>query len=213
MAKTVNVNASEQATVIGGKLVKKHSSVGTYDSTAKVEFESRLALLDEAVAKAVVNGTLKIVDYEIYSTKCLNESTTVELMESADQKKVGLRNLNKRQLEANTYAGIQFIQVLYSETSDTEDKARVATDWKPISDTLLRNGELEIKQGDKIIYPRNSMVCFCTTADAQHGLQGMKRLENMKILVPLTDIVPTLWLPAATKGAIKIVFKGVKNNG
>lgn len=59
MAKTVNVNASEQATLIGGKLVKKHGSVGTYDSTAKVEFESRLALLDEAVAKAVVNGTLK----------------------------------------------------------------------------------------------------------------------------------------------------------
>ena len=57
------------------------------------------------------------------------------------------------------------------------------------------------------------MECFCTTSDAQHGLQGMKRLENMKILVPLTDIVPTLWLPAATKGAIKIVFKGVKNNG
>ncbi len=44
------------AIVIGDKLIEKHGSVGTYDSSAKVEFESRLAHLDEAVVNEILKN-------------------------------------------------------------------------------------------------------------------------------------------------------------
>ncbi len=216
MATTVSVSNTTEATVVGNKLIKKHDTVGSINSTDHSEFVARLGQIDETLASAVASGTVKLVDSIIYSAKVLSGSTTVELMESADQKKVGLRNLNKRQLEANTYFLVTGIQLLMTSTLDSDNENPVPSSEYTYISSLIANGELEIKQGDKIIFPRNSCEIFLTDGPDRKPYKGMYRLECPKMLIPLTDIVPTIWLPSGetipTVG-LKIVFHGVRTNG
>lgn len=210
--KTVAVKDTAKATMVGNKVVTHHSSVGTKHSSDLVEFTSRIGAISEsAVAQGIANGQLKLVDHIIYSAKQLGNSTTVELMEAADQKKVGFRNLNKRQLEANNYMLVTGIQILATEDEVAEDKMGTS-EYKMIGADIA-NGELEIKQGDKIIFPRNSCEIFRSEGTENKKYTGYYKLECPKMLVPLTDIVPTLWLPSGVNKAVKIVFHGVRTNG
>lgn len=189
------------------KKVRRSGLVGTKISSAKSEFEARLNAIEATLRAAILGGTVNTVDSQIYSAKAI-ASSTQDLMESADAKTVGKTNINKRQLDANTYALITGVQLLQGDTtSKTVEAAQYG-----IIDEKIANGELEIKNGDKTLFPRNSCEVFRTTGKTD-CLQGYYRLECPKMLVPLTDIIPTLWLastPANT--AAKIVLHGVRTN-
>lgn len=208
--KTVSVQNSQKATVVGNKVVSHHPAVGTKFSSDQVEFTSRISQLESGLASALTSGQIKLVDAILYSVKPLANSTTVELMEAADQKKVGLRNLNKRQLEANTYMLVTGIQIMASD--ETADDKLPTAEYAKISNDIA-NGELEIKQGDKIIFPRNSCEIFKSEGTDEKKFVGYYKLECPKMLIPLTDIVPTLWLPSGVNKSVKIVFHGVRTNG
>ena len=64
-----------------------------------------------------------------------------------------------------------------------------------------------------IIFPRNSCEIFRSEGTENKKYTGYYKLECPKMLVPLTDIVPTLWLPSGVNKAVKIVFHGVRTNG
>lgn len=186
-------------------------ATGTTISTAKQEFEARSKYIEANLYKALQNGTIQSVDYDIYATRHLESDTTIELMQSSDSKKVGITNVNDRKLEANTYAFITGIQILEATCENTES-ALMSADYGVI-DEIVANGEIEIKNGDKILVPRSSMQRFRTTGQGADGLNGYVKLECPKFILPLTDITPTLYLPkSVTNKAIRLVLHGVKTN-
>ena len=82
-------------------------ATGTTLSTAKQEFEARAKYIEQNLYNALQKGTVQSVDFDIYATRALQQDTTIELMQSADSKKVGITNINDRKLEANTYAFVR----------------------------------------------------------------------------------------------------------
>ena len=191
-------------------------ATGTPIATAKQEFEARSKFIEQNLYKALQNGSIQSVDFDLYATRYLAADTTIELMQSSDSKKVGITNINDRKLEANTYAFITGVQLLMAEVKDGNEDSLMAADFKAI-DANMANGELELKNGDKILIPRSSLQRFRTNGHAENGLEGYVKLECPKFLLPLTDITPTLYLPKAysTDGkgvAVRLVLHGVKTN-
>jgi hypothetical protein len=187
-------------------------ATGTTIATAKQEFEARSKYIEQNLYTALQNGTVQSVDFDIYATRHLESDTTIELMQSSDSKKVGITNINDRKLEANTYAFITGIQILEATVTANTEAALSAADYGVI-DAIVANGELEIKNGDKILIPRTSMSRFRTTGQGANGLNGYVQLECPKFLLPLTDITPTLYLPKSVENkAIRLVLHGVKTN-
>lgn len=187
-------------------------ATGTTISTAKQEFEARSKYIEANLYKALQNGTIQSVDFDIYATRHLESDTTIELMQSSDSKKVGITNVNDRKLEANTYAFITGIQILEASVSENNESSLMAADYGVI-DEVVANGEIELKNGDKILIPRSSMQRFRTTGQGADGLNGYVKLECPKFILPLTDITPTLYLPKSVAGkAIRLVLHGVKTN-
>lgn len=194
-------------------------------ATAKQEFEARMSLLPEEIQTALKGQNLKLVDTVFYSAKLI-DTTTKDLMESKDSREVGVTNINKAQLDANNYTCITGVQLLVSEESAavTDEKASAkAANFVAIDEITAAahkafvNGEIEIKNGDKILVPRMSLHAFTGAASfANNGKKGFYRLENPKMIVPLTNITPTIYLPAGftidNKIIAKIVFYGEKVN-
>lgn len=192
------------------KQVRKNPFVGSKISSGKAEFEARLSAIDQSLASCIKGGSVHTVDAVLYASRYLGSETTIELMQSADAKKVGETNINKRQLEANTYMLVTGVQVLMADEIKSQNDVKTAK-WKTI-DSSIANGEFELKCGDKVLIPRNSCEIF-RTPDGYDGLKGYHALECPKFLSPLTDIIPQIWLPAAaTDKAVKVVFYGVRTN-
>jgi hypothetical protein len=194
--------------------VRRNPFVGTRISSAKAEFEARLRAIDPNLVKAIKSGTVHTVDCEIYTVRHLASDTTIELMQSADNKKVGITNINNRHLEASTYMLVTGI-VLLSKTDSTNlataNEANMAAAAYDVIPSTIANGELEVKVGDKVLYPRNSNERFITTSS--DGRRGYVALECPKLIQPLTDIIPTLYLPAAVANtAVKFILVGVRTN-
>lgn len=200
------------------KKVRRNQFVGTWFAKGKSEFEARMNRIDKAVAEAMINGILHTVDFSMYATRYLGADTTVELMQSADTKKVGITNVNNRKLEASTYAYFTGMQLMEASVSGNTEDALRSGDYGKI-DEVVAGGELEIKQGDKILYPRSSNEAF-RKVDGKCGLTGYVAFDCAKIFIPMTDIIPTLYLPKAYNPsaqtpehkAIRIVFHGLKTN-
>lgn len=194
--------------------VRRNPFVGTRISRDKAEFEARLRAIDPNLVKAIKSGSVHTVDCEIYSVRHLESDTTIELMQAADNKKVGLTNINNRHLEASTYmlvTGVVLLSATDATNLSTANEAKMAAAAYGVIPASIANGELEIKTGDKVWYPRNSNQCFVTTGTQKRA--GYRALECPKIIQPLTDIVPTLYLPAAVQNtAVKIILCGVRTN-
>ncbi len=187
------------------------SFVGTKIASGITEFAARLSKIDANLAKAIKSGTVQVVDYALYNVRNLGADTTVEAFQASDSKEVGITNLNKRQLEANTYFLVTGVQVLESATAIDNTHTLKNSEFGVIAADVA-NGEFELKVGDKVLIPRNSMELFKTPANTDK-LVGYYELDCPKLISPLTDIVPWIYLPATTGNkALKIVLYGVKTN-
>lgn len=197
--------------------VRRNPFIGTTISTGKSEFEARMKVLEPNLAKALLAGTVHTVDYALYATRLIGADTTIELMQSADTKKVGITNINNRKLEANTYAFVKGMQLMESTAECATEADVLKAEFGKIGKNTA-NGELEIKQGDKILFPRSSNAIF--NYNGEDKLTGYYAFDCPKVFQPLTDIIPTLYLPAANSTdnnvaantAIRIVFHCVKTN-
>lgn len=200
------------------KKVRRNPFIGTKIASGKAEFEARMKTLDPNLAKAMIAGTIQSVDYALYAVRHLGADTTIELMQASDTQKVGLTNMNNRKLDANNYALVKGIQLLMSsEKVAATDSALQGATFGKINSTIA-NGDFELKQGDKTLIPRTSCEVFCKGGD--NSLVGYYALECPKMLAPLTEIVPTLYVPVAVNDSqtpanstvAKIVFHCVKTN-
>lgn len=204
----------------------KVSFLGSKLASAKAVFASLMAQVDKSVVEAIRNAQIQVVDYALYVVRELKADTTVELLQSSDSKEVGITNLNDRKLDVNNYVlitGIQLLEASFSKAAASVTK----TDLKGASygqiSAAIANGELEIKMNDKVMLPRISCEVFKrgSATYGDNGLVGYMAWECPKMIQPLTEIVPTLWLPLSTEvttfgseacKAVKFVLHGIKTN-
>lgn len=207
--------------------LKVSAFVGSKMATAKSEFEARLSSINATVANAVLQGQMQSVDYALYVVRSLEQESTVDLFKSGDAEEVGLTNISKRQLEANTYMLVTHIQLLAADVEKasgtlTDDELKAA-EYGEISN-LIANGEFELKSNATVLIPRISNEVFRQPA-GNGKLAGDWALECPKMLVPLTNIDAKIYTPTSTRHAgtgdnsskqytvaVKLVLHGVKTH-
>lgn len=174
-------------------------------STSKLEMNEMKALLPLEIREGLENGTLKMVDAVIYSSKALDNATSKELMAASDNQKEGITNLNNRKLEAVQYFMLKGIRLrsasISGEAAITEQNIAEADFSKEI-DPKVANGELEILVSGKTAFPRNSCSVFQTNNSV--ALAGYHELDCPRLIAPQSEIVPTLRTYGSTGGRVVV---------
>ena len=182
----------------------------TYDLTAKAEFEKRIPQLPREIQRALGKGSLQIVDGDIYSMKSISNRQTVTLLESSDDKMVGVCNLNSAKLDSNKYFLVTAIELLYcSDVSGTTDEHLQTGMYNEDLPPQVRNGEFQLEQDSDVLIPEISCEVFVN--EGQTNIKkGLYKLENPKFLKPLKEISPELRLAGigAENAAVKFRLIG-----
>lgn len=189
----------------GLKNQRSKGVVSTNNLTGKAEFEKRIDLLPKETKEKLASGGMQVVDSQLYSIVNFSSKNYMELLANADDKTVGVVNINSRKLEADQYFLLTGIQILSGTfTTNPYD----ATFGVPVANFL--NGEFQLEVGGKIVVPRTSCDIFRTGANAEKP--GFYKLENPKMIEPMKEIVPELWTPAsaAATTAVKLILWGVQ---
>ncbi len=182
----------------------------THNLTAKAEFEKRLGQLPKDIQKALARGKLQIVDGDIYSMKTVSDKQTLELLESSDDKEVGICNLNSAKLDSNKWFLVTAIELLYcADASGTTDALLKVANYKDDLPPEIKNGEFQVEQDSDVLIPELSCEVFVN--EGQTNIKkGLYRLDNPKFLKPLKEITPELKLSGvgAANAAVKFRLVG-----
>lgn len=182
----------------------------TKDLTAKAEFEKRIGQLPKEIQKALARGKLQIVDGDIYSVKTISSKQTVTLLESSDDKKVGVCNLNSAKLDSNKWFLVTAIELLYcQDASGTDDDHLQVADYKDDLPAQIKNGEFHLDQDSDVLIPEISCEVFVNEAQT-NVKKGFYKLGNPKFLKPLKEISPEIRLAGigANNAAVKFRLIG-----
>lgn len=190
------------------KLARKAGSKGggvvpTKNLSAKAEFESRLYLLPDDVVAGLKSQQMQIVDKTIYSNKSIDVAAYSELMVNSDVSVPGVTNINNRKLETNQFFLLTGITLLSGTGADAK-----AVSYGEIA-AIIKNGDFQLRVGEKIVIPRTSCYIF-DTAGQTNVQKGYYKLENPKIIPPQTEIKPELWSAGANAAntCVRIVLHG-----
>ena len=174
-------------------------------STSKIEFLEKFSLLPSDVQAGLNNGTLKLVDCALYSTKALGGSTSKELMEASDDKKEGITNVNGRKMEALQYflvKGIRLTGTVISGSDAITESVIANAQFGKLSEGVF-NGELEVLVSGKTAFPRNSCRVFETAPYT--GMNAYYELDCPFMIAPQSEIVPTLRVNSNVETAREVV--------
>ena len=182
----------------------------TKDLTAKAEFEKRMGQLPKEIQKALARGKLQIVDGDIYSMKTISSKQTVLLLESSDDKKVGICNLNSAKLDSNKWFLVTAIELLYcADASGTNDDHLQVANYGEDLPPQIKNGEFQLEQDSDVLIPEISCEVFVN--EGQTNIKkGLYKLDNPKFLKPLKEISPEIRLAGigANNAAVKFRLIG-----
>ncbi len=182
----------------------------TKDLTAKAEFEKRMGQLPKEIQKALARGKLQIVDGDIYSMKTISSKQTVLLLESSDDKKVGICNLNSAKLDSNKWFLVTAIELLYcADASGTNDDHLQVANYEADLPPQIKNGEFQLEQDSDVLIPEISCEVFVN--EGQTNIKkGLYKLDNPKFLKPLKEISPEIRLAGigANNAAVKFRLIG-----
>lgn len=179
--------------------------ISTSNLTGKAEMEKRFKQLPDDIQQGILQGRLQLTDKALYKITNASGKSTVELMENADTKTIGLTNIDGRKLDADNYFLLLGIQLLSGAYTVTPSDAAF-----DVPEKQILNGEFSLEVGNKIVIPRMSSAVFNTTGRTDLP-KGFYKLDNPKLIKPQTEIVPELRTAAAISAstAVKLVFWGV----
>lgn len=179
----------------------------TTNLTAKAEFEKRLGQLPPEIQRALLKGKLQIVDGDIYSIKSIAKKQTVDLLESSDDKKVGICNLNSSKLDSNKWFLVTGIELLYcADASGTDDDHLQLADFKDELPPQIKNGEFSLEQDSDVLIPEISCEVFNNMGQT-NVKKGLYRMENPKFLKPLKEITPEIKLSGIGGNTAAVKFR------
>jgi len=191
----------------------KTGTVSTTNATGKAMFEQMMFLLPPDTQQAIKTGRLQLVDEILYSIKAADGMNDFYLMESGDNKEVGVTNVDKQKIAANKWTLLCGIQLLSNNIDSSaglasapapETKAtgkanltkaiEKATKFGVIH-KLIQNGEFELNVGSTVIVPNISCTVF-DTSERTDVLPGLWMGFDPQFITPNTEIKPRLKLPA-----------------
>ena len=182
-------------------------SPATTNLTAKAEFEKRMGQLPQEIQKALATGKLQIVDGDIYSVKSIAKKQTITLLESSDDKKVGICNLNSAKLDSNKWFLVTAIELLYCvDASGTDDDHLQVADFKDDLPPQVKNGEFQLEQDSDVLIPEISCEVFNNLGQT-NVKKGLYKLENPKFLKPLKEIKPEIKLSGVGGNNAAVKFR------
>lgn len=165
----------------------------THNLTAKAEFEKRIGQLPAEIQKALAKGKLQIVDGDIYSMKSISNKQTIRLLESSDDKKVGICNLNSAKLDSNKWFLVTGIELLFSSNAPMDNGHLQTANYNEALPAVIKNGEFKLEQDSDVLIPEISCEVFNNTGQTNIK-KGLYKLDNPKFLKPLREITPELRL-------------------
>ena len=177
----------------------KAGAISTKGATGKAMYERLLHLLPADIQKAVKNGQLQLVDEILYSVKPIGGFRDRELMESGDNKHVGLTNVDKQKIEANKWTLLAAIQLLSGISAKPDE-----TDFD-VCDKKILNGEFELEVGNTVIVPNVSCTVFNTKGRTDIA-KGLWNEFDPQFIVPNTEIKPRLKLCAEADANTNVYF-------
>jgi hypothetical protein len=177
----------------------KSGAISTKGATGKAMYEKLLHLLPPDIQNAVRAGQLQLVDEVLYSVKPLLGMRDRELMESGDNKQVGVTNVDKQKIEANKWTLLVAIQLL-SGANPSPDQTEF-----DLCDSKILNGEFELEVGNTVIVPNVSCTVFDTRRRTDLE-KGMWREFDPQFITPNTEIKPRLKLAAEATADTNVYF-------
>jgi hypothetical protein len=165
--------------------------VSTSDLTAKAEFEKRIGMLPKDIQEQIRKGLLQLVDARLYARKAVGGLTSIEIMQNADNKAVGVTNVNNRKLDSGQYFLATGIRVLSAINASA-----LAAAYDVAANDVL-NGEINLEVGSTKLLPENTPMSIFQTTSCDRYPKGYYRLENPKFIVPSREIKPELKFPVA----------------
>ena len=174
----------------------------TKNLTAYAEAMARLNQLPLPLQESLRNGTLIWRDHALYTGRQVGANLKSDLSVSSDTKVPGKCNYDRQRTEANTYFMVVGLRLLQGVADTVE-----ACDYQPLAGNQL-NGELDIKIGSTDVIQGMSLRKF---ASADPATPGYYRLDAPFMIVPQTEIVPTITFPVAgdPKLCVRLEFDGV----
>jgi len=177
----------------------KSGTISTKGATGKAMYEKLLHLLPPDIQKAVKAGQLQLVDEVLYSVKKIGGFRDHELMESGDNKQIGVTNVDKQKIEANKWTLLVAIQLL---SGVKENPAETEFD---VCDKKILNGEFELEVGNTVIVPNVSCAVFDTKGRTDVK-KGLWKEFDPQFIVPNTEIKPRLKLCAEADANTNVYF-------
>ena len=179
--------------------------------TSKGEFELRRQQLPADVQKALKEARLQTVDGAIYTIKSVKDRSDIDLMEASDDKKSGVTNINRAQLDSGKYFLLTDIVLEYAHGADANDNNPADFEFgQSALPAQIINGTFEMTLGTKVIVPEMSAGIFDDSDSTKRKFKY--KLANPKWLRPAMDITPKLNMTKAITGvdnpAVKITLLG-----
>jgi len=177
----------------------KSGAISTKSATGKAMYERLLHLLPPDIQKAVKGGQLQLVDEILYSVKKIGGFRDHELMESGDNKQIGMTNVDKQKIEANKWTLLTAIQLLSGVAANPAE-----TEFD-VCDKKILNGEFELEVGNTVIVPNVSCAVFDTKGRTD-AAKGLWNEFDPQFIVPNTEIKPRLKLCAEADANTNVYF-------
>jgi len=185
------------------------------NTSLKTLMENRVGdIKDNAVKESLIDGNLTVVDGEIYSAKKAIADT--KLMEPKDARKIGVRSINKAQLDNGTVMIVTHIAIesgITSGTSTVEDDDALDVQYKAVSnstDKTLLLAEFNLFQNRKPLQVNVPMAAFLYNQTNEP--EGFMRLERPFIIQNSEDISCNITAPDdktyATGTYLRVRLKG-----
>ncbi len=185
------------------------------NTSLKTLMENRVGdIKDNAVKESLIDGNLTVVDGEIYSAKKAIADT--KLMEPKDARKIGVRSINKAQLDNGTVMIVTHIAIesgITSGTSTVEDDDALDVQYKAVSnstDKTLLLAEFNLFQNRKPLQVNVPIASFLYNQTSEP--EGFMRLERPFIIQNSEDIDCRVTAPDGKSYAagtyLRVRFKG-----
>ena len=174
----------------------------TRDLTAYAEAMARINLLPLPLQEALKSGMIMWRDHALYTSRMVGSNIKSDLSVSSDTKVPGKCNYDRQRTEANTFFMVVGLRLLQGVADTVE-----ACGYKPLAGNQL-NGELDIKIGSTDVIQGMSLRKFANTDPRDPGYY---RLDAPFMIIPQTEIVPTITFPVAgdPKLCVRLEFDGV----
>lgn len=177
--------------------IRKQIAGSKHGGGSRGELINRMSQLGPAIAKGLQNGTLQLVDTELFVARDCAAVTNIKLLQDGDTKQFGTSSqigmINGAKLEKGEVFLLNAIQLLYGlKTTYVND----CITWGQL-EPKMRTGQFEMKANGKTIIPLTAldvfmpnMSQFSTTATSSYAFVqgdttkriGYYKLENPKLI-------------------------------